>query len=426
MISDARDTLQRKFLSHIAVSFSIFRRFPVILPVALIMLIDEMNYSGINNVCIPAYLQNLHFSEAYRTVLRGTITSTFLLSEAIFRMPSGWLSDRFGRARLITIAVFLTSPSFLLSGLAPSYQWLFPLRAWDGLMAAALFTSIYAIIGDAVPERYRANAMGVINAMYMVGMVTGYAIAGSIDKLTGHPRYFLLFSAGVALLAGIMSYTIFRRRPELNAAHPEVRLEEAEQAAVSVSRHATLLAVTFTQNLALTIIAPSLYIFAVKAPVSQGGLNLALWQLGLLVGAPLIGVALFAIPLSRLADQIGKLTAVRIAFLMVACTLWIFAVTRELWLLSLAATIVGVAFSMGVPAWLAILSSLSGRKTRGATLGGYGAVQGFAAVLGPLVGIVVINHFGLSKIFVASSVLVGIAALLVWVALPERVRSSEV
>ena len=424
-------SLLRNFLANVGGSFQVFRRFPVIAPVALLMLIDEMNYSGINNVTIPAYLTNLHLPDHIRIWLIGTITSTFLLSEAIFRIPSGWLSDRFGRARMITAAVFLTTPSFLLSALAPSYQWFFALRAWDGLMAATLFTSIYAIIGDAVPERSRANAMGVINAMYMIGLVAGYAIAGSIDKVTGQPRDFLYVSAVVALLAGITSFAFFHRRPDLNAPHPDVHLEDAERSVVSVTRHLTLLLVTFTQNLALTIIAPFIYVFAVKTSIAQGGLGLTLPRLGMLAGAPLLGVAIFAIPLSRLADKIGKLTAVRIAFILVACTLWIFSATRQLWLLSLAASAVGIAYSMGVPAWLAILSALSGRKRRGATLGGYGAVQGFAAVLGPLIATFVINHppivfhhfvitFGLSKIFIASSLLVGFAALLVCVALPEH------
>ena len=46
-------------LSHALASFSVFRQFPVIFPVAILMLIDEMNYSGINNVALPAYIYGL-------------------------------------------------------------------------------------------------------------------------------------------------------------------------------------------------------------------------------------------------------------------------------------------------------------------------------------------------------------------------------
>ena len=101
---------------------------------------------------------------------------------------------------------------------------------------------------------------------------------------------------------------------------------------------------------------------------------------------PVLGLAIFAIPLSRLADRIGKRNAVRLAFTVVGLTLWIFAFNRHLWALTLVTTVVGIAFSMGVPAWLAILSTLGGSESRGATLGGYGSIQGLAAVLGPIVG----------------------------------------
>jgi MFS family permease len=420
-------TVIQRLLRSIPAAFEILRHYPVIIPIAIIMLIDETNYSGINNVALPSYLTNVT-SASGRVFIIGALTSTFLFSEMLFRMPCGWLSDRVGRARLIVLAIFLAAPSFFLGAIVRPYTWLFPLRIWDGLMAAVLFTSSYAIIGDAVPERFRANAMGVINAMYMVGLLCGYGIAGSIDRLTNHPRHFLFVSAALALLAGIMAFIFFRQRPELNAPHPEVHREEAEKAVVSVARHLTLLSVTFLQNLALTIIAPFMYLFVVKPEyVPQGGLGLSLGELALLGGAPLLGIAFLAIPLSRMADRIGKLTAVRIAFTIVAATLWIFAATRHVWLLALVAAVIGVAFSMGVPAWLAILSSLTGHKTRGATLGGYGAVQGFAAVLGPLVGSLIWSHFGrLPDVFVASSVLVGIAAVLTWVALPEHRRKQAV
>lgn len=411
-------------LHHLGASFLVFHRFPVLLPAALLMLVDEMNYSGINNVAISAYLNGLPaavMAPEAKKLLIGGMASTFLLAETLFRLPSGWLSDHFGRARIVTLAVLLTAPSFLLAALAPRWSWLFPLRAWDGIMAAAIFTSVYAIIGDAVPERFRANAMGVINASYMFGLLAGYAVAGTVDSLTKQPRLFLLISTAVAVCAGLLAWLFFRARPELNAPHPEVHREEAGKSGVDFSHHLILLLITFTQNLALTILAPYMYLYAVKKElIAQGGLGLSFSELGILIGGPLLGVAFFAIPLSRLADRIGTYTAVRLAFTVVAATLWVFAVTKSLWLLATAALFVGIAFSMGVPAWLAILSSLAGSKTRGMTLGGYGTVQGVAAVIGPLAGALVWRRFGLPHLFTASAVLVGIASILAWTALPQR------
>lgn len=405
-------------------AFSIFSHYPIILPLALITLIGEMNYSGTNNISLPAYIRSLSLPKQLDGTVTGFIAASFLLSETIFRMPAGWLSDRFGRSKIIAGAFLLSAPSFLLSWLAPSYQWLFPLRFWDGMVAAAIWPSVYAIVGDSVPERHRANAMGVINMMYMLGLFLGFGLAGGIDKVTNNPRMYLLLSAIMGLLAGITALMYFHWRPQYTAPHPDVHIEEAEKAAISVSRHTILLLITFAQNLALTMVAPFMYRFATDS-VASGGLGLSLSGLGLLVGIPVVGVAILAVPLSRIADVIGKFTAVRIAFTVIALTLWVFAVSKALWVLALVATVVGVAFSMGIPAWLAILTSLTGSKTRGTALGGYGTVQGIASVLGPIIaGRFLWGYYGHASIFIASSIVLAFAALLTLVALPEH-RHSE-
>ena len=430
----------RQLLGNILSAFNIIRLYPIIIPLALITLIGEMNYSGINNVALPKYIgiQNLPqtitnsnwVGQLFGTDggVLGFIASIFLFSEMLLRMPAGWLSDRLGRPKLIIGALFLSAPSFFASSMVGHhYLWLIPLRFWDGIMAATIWTSMYAIIGDSVPERLRANAMGVINMMYMLGIFVGVGVALTIDNLTPQtPLLFLLVSAALVLGTAVLSLAFFRRNPQHSQPHPEVHLEEAEKAIVSVSRHTVLLLITFFQNFALTLVAPFMIRYATD-PVSKGGLDLHPTSLALLIGLPIIGVGIFAVPLSRVADKIGKLSAVRIAFTVAAGTLWIFTYTHHLWVLSIIATVVGIAFSMGVPAWLAILSSLTGRKTRGTTLGGYGAIQGLAAVIGPVIsGTFIWGRYGHASIFLASSISLGIAALLTWFALPEQQKRVKV
>lgn len=428
----------QKLLGNILSAFAIIRQYPIIIPLAIITLIGEMNYSGINNVALPKYIGVLNLPQTVGNTnllarflgtdggVVGFIASIFLFSEMLSRMPAGWLSDRLGRPKLIIGALFLSAPSFLASSMVGHhYLWLIPLRFWDGIMAAAIWTSMYAIIGDAVPERLRANAMGVINMMYMMGVFFGVGIALIINNsVPKTPQLFLAVSAMLVLVTALLSMTFFRRNPQLNHPHPEVHLEEAEKAIVSVSRHTVLLFITFFQNFALTLVAPFMIRYATD-PVSKGGLDLQPTSLALLIGLPIVGVGIFAVPLSRVADKIGKLSAVRIAFTVAAGTLWIFTYTHHLWVLSIIATVVGIAFSMGVPAWLAILSSLTGRKTRGTTLGGYGAIQGLAAVIGPVIsGTFIWGRYGHASIFLASSISLAIAALLTWFALPEQQKKS--
>lgn len=430
--------------SALYAAFNILTQYPVILPVALITMVNEMNYSGINNITLPEYVATLNVL-GNTGKLTGLLVSIYLLSEAIFRLPSGWLSDRFGRTRMITLAMLLLAPSYLLGGLVPNPDYLLfiPLRFWDGAMAALMWTSVFAVIGDAVPERDRANAMGVINMTFMVGAMLGYLFAGGTVLLTEHqhPRWYFFFAAAVVAMVGSTAYSFFRQRPELNITHPEVHLEDARRKMLTRAGHVPLLVITFLQTFALTLLAP--FIFRYATDPTPGGLGLNGHQLLLLLGVPVLGLAIFAIPLSRVADRIGKRNAVRIAFTVVGLTLWVFAFNRHLGMLTLVTTLVGIAFSMGVPAWLAILSALGGTESRGATLGSYGSVQGLAAVLGPIVGGFLLDDKGLamqlraslgralqgevshfSVLFLVSSVMVMLAALIAWVALPARCCDS--
>lgn len=427
-------------------AFTILLQYPVILPVAMITMVNEMNYSGINNITLPAFVGTLNLAENTGK-LTGLLVSVFLLSEAIFRLPSGWMSDRFGRSRMITLAMLLLVPSYLIAASLPSHAYLLfiPLRFWDGLMAALMWTSVFAIIGDAVPDRDRANAMGVINMTFMVGAILGYLFAGGAVLFTNHqhPRWYFFFASAVAALVGFAAYTVFKRYPALNAAHPDVHLEDAQRQPVTFARHLPLYVITFLQTFALTLLAPFIFKYATDSTLS-GGLALNGRQLLLLLGMPVLGLAIFAIPLSRLADHIGKRNAVRLAFTVVGLTLWIFAVNRHLWVLTVVTTVVGIAFSMGVPAWLAIISALGGRKSRGTTLGGYGTVQGLAAVCGPIVGGFLLDDKGLvqqlrdsigiavhgevshfSMLFFVSGMTVLLAAILSWLTIPARVCDAE-
>jgi MFS family permease len=224
--------------------------------------------------------------------------------------------------------------------------------------------------------------------------------------------------------AGVLAFIFFRALPQLSVPHPEVHVETAEHVVVSVGHHAALLSITFVQNLGVTLIASYMFRYTTD-PVALGGLGFSLNDLGWLVGAPVVGVGLLALPLSRLADSLGKIRAVRLAFTVAAVALWAFSRFQSLPALAITATCLAVAFSIGIPAWLAIISSLATANTRGLTLAGYGTVQGAAAAIGPLIGGVIWDKIGHAQIFTASALTLTLAAILTWVTLPEHAPHSK-
>ena len=131
-------------------AFTIVTRYPVLLVLGLVTLVVQISYSGINNVTLPKFIPHLGVPAMLEGRITGAVISTFLLAETFLRIPFGWLSDRYGRGKMIVGAMLLTAPSFWLTGMVSSYLWLFPLRAWDGMMAAALDLS------DAQKEQIRS------------------------------------------------------------------------------------------------------------------------------------------------------------------------------------------------------------------------------------------------------------------------------
>lgn len=401
-------------------AFTIMTRYPVLLVLGLVTLVVQISYSGINNVTLPKYIPDLGVPAMLEGRITGAVISTFLLAETFLRIPFGWLSDRYGRGKMIVGAMLLTAPSFWLTGMVSSYLWLFPLRAWDGMMAAALWPSLFALIGDRVPERFRANAMGVINMMYMLALFCGWGLAGFIFTRTENPRLFFQLATALIGFGGVGALIFFSRaqRPAREVDDGAVDVADENDRRVPASRHAILLTITFTQNFAITLLAPFMFRYVTE------DLGFSLAQLGVLVGAPMVGIAIFALPLSRVGDHLGKLFTVRLAFTAIAAALWFFAFQTTLVGLSLTVTVIGIAFSMGIPAWLAMLCSLSSSKRRGVTLAGYGTVQGGAAVLGPLASGWIWDTLGHGQIFLASAAVITLAALLAWLALPKQETCS--
>lgn len=403
-------------------AFGILQSYPVLIPLCLVTLFAELIYSGINNVTLLPYVSKLGATTDNDGIVVGYLCSTFLLAETFLRVPFGWLSDRIGRVKMVVSAMLLSAPSFFLGGTVPMYTWLFPLRWWDGMMAAALWPSVFALVGDAVPQERRANAMGAINMMYMLGLFGGGAVAAGLLDRTGTAKTFFFLSSLLMAVGGMLAWFVFsKHRPAMPAAltaeAPTIEPEpDADEPPLVTSpwRHLPLLVITFVQNFAILILAP--YIFG----YARADLHFDMRSLAILVGAPVVGIALFALPLSRVGDIIGKVTVVRLAFTTIAVALWAFAVNRSLIGLSLITAVIGVAFAMGIPAWLAILTSLSGRKRRGVTFALYGTVQGLSAVIGPLVGGQIWNRASHASIFIASAAAITVGALLTWVALPKQ------
>ena len=97
------------------------------------------------------------------TVSAGTLSLAFLL------IPLSMLSDKFGRAPLMKIALLGATLFAWASALAPDFEWLVLSRAGVGACIAALPAAAMAYLGEEIAPGARGRVMG----MYIAGNALG-------------------------------------------------------------------------------------------------------------------------------------------------------------------------------------------------------------------------------------------------------------
>ena len=102
-------------------------------------------------------------------------------------MPWGWLSDRFSRRNIVSIAVLMWSLATAACGLARSFTQLLVARVGVATGEAALSPAAFSIISDYFPREKLGRALGV----YMAGAFFGAGAA------------FLVGAAALSLVAGM-------------------------------------------------------------------------------------------------------------------------------------------------------------------------------------------------------------------------------
>ncbi|QDT55654.1 putative sulfoacetate transporter SauU [Caulifigura coniformis] len=88
--------------------------------------------------------------------------SAFFWSYALFQVPSGLLTDRYGPRRMLTVYILLWSLGTALMGWMNGFAMLIAVRLGIGLAQAGAYPTCAAIVGRWVPLKSRGTASGLI------------------------------------------------------------------------------------------------------------------------------------------------------------------------------------------------------------------------------------------------------------------------
>ena len=142
----------------------------------------------------------------------GLLSSVFLWTYGVLSPISGFLADRFGRSRLITISLLVWSAVTLATGFASNFGQLIAARALMGISEACYLPAALGKITEYHGTTSRSLAVGVHQTGLFVGMILGGSVGGWAGQNYGWRMPFLVLGAiGIAYFAVVLLF--FRNEP---------------------------------------------------------------------------------------------------------------------------------------------------------------------------------------------------------------------
>lgn len=140
------------------------------------------------SLAAPVMMRELSFT----TAAMGVLLSAFFWSYALLQVPAGWLSDRFGVARIYGISFAFSSIASALTALARGVASLALVRALLGVGQAATFPASNLALSTWFPDRERGTATGLFLAGNRVVPALMAPVGAYLLQQVGWQGFFLL------------------------------------------------------------------------------------------------------------------------------------------------------------------------------------------------------------------------------------------
>lgn len=141
---------------------------------------------------------------------------------ALALIPMSSLAHRWGRTRVMTVALFVAAVLGLLAPLSPSFSVLLAVRALQGVAIAGLPALAMAHVSEEVHPSAVGAAMGLFIAGNTVGGLSGRLIASVVADFAGWRAGFA--AVGVLAMACVVAFRLLLPAPAARPADPPAGL----------------------------------------------------------------------------------------------------------------------------------------------------------------------------------------------------------
>ena len=232
----------------------------------------------------------------------GRVIISFSIAYGLMQLLFGPLGDRYGKARLVCVALFGCTVGSLACALAPSFDTLVLARVAWGMAAAGVIPLAMAWIGDAVPYEQRQATLAQLLTGTLSGMMAGQLAGGLFgDAALGWRGAFFTLSAGYLLVA-LSLLVLLRSMRSAPSTLPPARLD-------FVAQLRSVLHVPWARMVLAAVMAEGMFLLGPMAYLPsylhhRYGLSLSVASA--LIALYAVGGLAYAITARRLVRRLGE------------------------------------------------------------------------------------------------------------------------
>jgi DHA1 family tetracycline resistance protein-like MFS transporter len=149
--------------------------------------------------------------------LIGVVFAAGLLANALIRYPAGWLADRYGTRPVMLVALLGTAALFLAYLVAMPPAAFIAVRVLQGCASGAFLPAANGLLGDVTEPRERGRAFGMLQSVFLAGMLIGPAAGGFLAIFNFYLVFIGASVAAVVAALAVLRLPNARVRPDLEA-----------------------------------------------------------------------------------------------------------------------------------------------------------------------------------------------------------------
>lgn len=332
----------------------------------------------------------------YTTV--GALVAFYPIAELLTVMYFGVLCDKIGRKPVLLFAHGVTAVATFSFALTNYLYLLFVFATLYGIGAASKTASTLTMIADSASPRNRAQLMALFDIVTFLGLAGGYMGGFILLNMYGIAPVTLFYIQTIAIAISVVMVWVFV-------------IESRGRSPVKIGGWDALRSVVARRDIRdlLPVYIPVISIYGMvisflekiveeKGIINDPGLRTVLIALGIsLVSSMIVNAWLSDRWKRRRPFMLSGLFFFGMLAVLLVRNIDDLSGLVAIWPLLVIAGLGAGAFP---PAVLAYLADITKKETSGTAFGIYSLVLGFGFAFGPLIGGVVLDHFGLEGFLV--------------------------